>query len=161
MYDRLWILVSLFAVTLAISGCPPVELDSPTPISVTSTAVIETATNSVVEQPTSTSTPTMEEISITIRGAGLAAAEETDPSIRRRSAIRSAELAADLNYAEWASGVQLDTVTVREKGIITEDEIRELVSTTIQLPCNVVEESYDDETREAEVIMECIIQNNP
>ena len=163
MKNRLYILILLSIIALTITGCPPLRISTPMPppTNAVSTTEVAIPTESDVESPTSTSAPVIEEVSITIRGVGLASETEPDPSIRRRSAIRSAELAADLNYAEWVSGVQLEAVTVRQNSTITEDKIREAISKTVQLPCQIMEENYDDEIREAEIFMECIVRVEP
>lgn len=162
MRSKFVVCTIVISLSLLLVACPPINTTPPTP---SSTTPIELPTATVQASPTATltpeqipetSTPTVSEVKITVGGFGLAPKDELDPARRKRSAIRSAELDADKNLADWLAGVTITGEKVSVEGEITVDRIREIVEAKLRLRRNTIEENFDNTTGEAEIVVEYV-----
>jgi len=113
---------------------------------ITSSTVLPIATATVVSRgPEGSATVdnlTTRPLVLSVEGVGKARDSESNPALRRRSAVRAAELDAQRNLAQWLSGAKIDAVTEVSGNTFISDTIRETISTQIS-GTTVISEDYD------------------
>lgn len=142
---------------------------NPTSTNIPESAPVATATS--LPLPTLTAAPlsptivptlassTSRDVQLQVEGVGKPPTNQTDPILRRRSALIAAELDAKRQLTEWAGGSELESVIIVEAGTLTEDVIRETIKGRVP-PFKRISERYDDDTSIGYVTLELTFDSN-
>lgn len=129
--------------TITLDALPP----TPTP----------TATATPTPEPTATPQP-MVQVRIIMTGVGFASESQTNEARRKQSALLGAQKDANRNFVLWRDGADLEAVTIVDQGEVTTDRIRDEIVRTRVRSGTIIEQSYDDATRMAQVTIEYVVE---
>ena len=108
-------------------------------------------------EPTVTPQP-MVRVQVLMTGVGFASESQTNEARRKQSALLAAQKDANRNLVLWRDGADLEAVTIVDQGEVQTDRIRDEIVRTRVRSGTIIEQSYDDATKMAQVTIEYMVE---